>query len=262
MPTPRENLLSTLMRVNGEAIDVATALRLETLHENKFLASTKNHLLLRQYAEKNHIRNTDQELQLAADELRYSRGLEALDAVHQWMRETNQTVLSVEEGIDMMLLRNKVRNAIPDSEVEAYFAEHQLELESVTLYSIRVNSESTAKELLSQINEEGANFHVLAMEHSQDENSRHLGGHIGQLTRAQVTGAVEAAVFNARPGAVIGPVKTDNGWNLFKVAAVNKPRVADAAAHIRLTLLEQLTRKLAEEATIDYPVFDDAAAGA
>ena len=63
--------------------------------------------------------------------------------------------------------------------------------------------ESKAKELLSQISEEGANFHVLAMEHSQDENTRHVGGYAGRLTRSQVTGAVEAAVFKAKAGAVI-----------------------------------------------------------
>jgi parvulin-like peptidyl-prolyl isomerase len=250
------------MRVNGEAIDVATALRLESLHDNKFLAATVNILLLRQYAEKNNIRNTDQELQLAADELRYSRGLEAVEAVHQWMRESHQTVLSVQEGIDSMLIRNKIRNGIPDSEVQAYYAEHQLEFETVTLYSIRVDNEDKAKELLSQINEEGANFHVLAMEHSQDEDTRHLGGHVGKLGRSQVTGAVEAAVFKAKPGTVIGPVKTDHGWNLFKVAAVNKPGVADAASQIRLALMEQLTTKLAAEATIDYPVFNELAAEA
>jgi hypothetical protein len=144
-PAPQEDRVSTLMRVNGEAIDVATALRLESLHDSRFLAATMNNLLLRQYAEKNNIRNTDQELQLAADELRYSRSLEAIEAVHQWMRETHQTVLSVQEGIDSMLIRNKVRNAIPDSEVQAYYAEHQLEFETVTLYSIRVDSESKAK---------------------------------------------------------------------------------------------------------------------
>jgi parvulin-like peptidyl-prolyl isomerase len=235
---------------------------LESLHDSRFLAATMNNLLLRQYAEKNNIRNTDQELQLAADELRYSRSLEAIEAVHQWMRETHQTVLSVQEGIDSMLIRNKVRNAIPDSEVQAYYAEHQLEFETVTLYSIRVDSESKAKELLSQINEEGANFHVLAMEHSQDEDTRRVGGYVGMLSRAQVTGAVEAAVFKAKPGAVIGPVKTDHGWNLFKVAAVNKPSAADVAPQIRLTLMEQLTAKLAAEATVEYPVFNDAAAEA
>lgn len=251
--------MATLLTINGEALDVATALRLDNMHENKFLPSMINNLLLRQHAEKQGIRNTDEELQLAADELRYSRGLEAVEAVHQWMRENNQTVLSVQEAIDLMLIHNKVRNAIPDSDVQAYYAEHQLDFESVDLYSIRVDSESKAKELLSQINEEGANFHVLAMEHSQDENTRHLGGYAGRLTRSQMTGAVEAAVFKAKAGAVLGPVKTDNGWNLFKVAAIHKPTVEESASQIRLTLVEQLGKKLLSEARLEFPVFAESA---
>jgi parvulin-like peptidyl-prolyl isomerase len=185
--------------------------------------------------------------------------LEAVDAVHQWMRESNQTLLSIQEGIDMMLLNNKVRNAIPDSEIQAYFAEHQLELESVDLYSIRVDSEDKAAELRSQINEEGAPFHDLAVQHSQDEASRHLGGYVGRLRRSDMTGAVEAAVFKAGAGAVIGPIKTDKGWNLFKVAAIHKPTLDEAKDTIRIQLMEQLVTKLTADAAIEHSIFDGTA---
>ena len=227
--------MSTLVRVNGEVVDTATALRVGILHDEPFLKNTISNALIRQYAEKHNIRNTDEELQLAADELRYSRGLESVDTVTQWMRESNQTPLSVQDGIDIMLLHNKVRNAIPEAEIQAYYAEHQLELESVELYSIRLDSHDKANEILAQINDEGANFNVLAMEHSQDQDSRHLGGYVGNLPRSQVTGEVEAAVFRAKPAAVVGPVKTHNGWNLFKVAAFHRPTLEESRPDSRQT---------------------------
>jgi parvulin-like peptidyl-prolyl isomerase len=250
--------VSTLIRVNGEAIDTAAALRLESLNDSRFLPDVIRGVLIRQYAERNHIRNTDEELQLAADEFRYGRGLESADALRQWMNENHQDPASLQETLELMLLNNKVRNAIPESELRAYYAEHQLEYEKVELYSIRVETEDRAKELQSQIHEEGASFHALAMEHSQDEDTRRSGGYVGQVTREQVTPAVEAAVFKTKPVEVVGPVKSDKGWNLFCVTAQSKPAFEEMRDKIRLTLFEQLVEKLRSEAAVEYPVFSAA----
>jgi parvulin-like peptidyl-prolyl isomerase len=253
--------VSALIRVNGDAIDVPAAVQLESFSEAKFLPEVIRGLLIRQHAERSNIRNTNEELQLAADEFRYSRGLESVDALNQWMSENHQTPLSLQQNLDLMLLNNKVRNAIPDSELRAYYAEHQLEFEKVDLYSIRVDTEDQAKELLSQIHEEGANFHVLAMEHSQDQDTRRTGGYAGRLSRAQVTSTVEAAVFKIKPVAVVGPVKSDKGWNLFRVTELHRPSFEDVRDEIQMTLFTQLFQKLRSEATVEYPVFDSAAAG-
>jgi parvulin-like peptidyl-prolyl isomerase len=253
--------VSTLVRVNGDAIDVPAAVQLESFSEAGFLTEVIRGLLIRQHAERSNIRNTSEELQLAADEFRYSRGLESVDALKQWMSQNHQTPLSLQENLDLMLLNNKIRNAIPDSDLRAYYAEHQLEFEEVDLYSIRVDTEDQAKELLSQILEEGANFHVLAMEHSQDQDTRRTGGYAGRLARSQVTAAVEAAVFKIKPVAVVGPVKSDKGWNLFRVTELHRPSFEEVRDKIQMTLFDQSFQKLRSEATVEYPVFDSAAAG-
>lgn len=251
-----------LATVNGEPLEAAEALRRSIVHEENFLNNSVETVLIRQYAAKIGITNTDAELQLAADELRYNRGLESMEKLQQWMKANNQTVLSLQIAIDGMLLRNKVRNAIKDADIEAYFAEHKLEFDSVELYSIRVDTLDKANELLAQINDEGVNFHVLAMEHSQDEQSKPLGGYVGNLTRGGMTGEIEAAAFKVQPGKVIGPMKTDKGFNLFKVAAVHPGSLEKAKDLIRLTLFTNLLAKLRAEATIAYPILEEAAAGA
>jgi parvulin-like peptidyl-prolyl isomerase len=243
-----------LATVNGEPIDTATALRHSLFFNESFLKDAVTNELIRQYAQKTGISNSDAELQLAVDEVRYSRGLETADAARQWLRENHQTLGSLQNAIDLMLLRNKIRGAIADADVQAHYAEHKLEYEAVDLYSIRVDSESKAAELYSQVTSEGANFHGLAMEHSQDDESRHLGGYVGRLTRADLAASVEAAVFTSRPPELIGPIKTDHGWNLFKVAKIHKPTLADAEGRIRLDLMQQLIDRLIGEATIGYPV--------
>ncbi len=251
--------MTAFLKVNGETIDVAAAVRLSILHNGTFLRDTIRTAVIRQYAAKQNIRSSDAELQLAADELRYSRNLETADAAEQWMRDNHQTPVAIQEGIDAMLLNNKARNAIAEEQLQAYYADHKLDYEAAELYSIRVDSESKAKELLAQLNDEGADFHALARAHSQDDNSRHTGGYVGRLTRSEMTGVVAAAVFAPRPAAVIGPVKTEQGWNLFKVTKVHKPTYDEAKDKVRVALMDQLVTKLIAEAKIEYPVFKEEA---
>jgi len=251
--------MTPLATVNGEPIDTATALQHSLFYNESFVKDAVTNALIRQYAAKTGIANTDAELQLAVDEVRYSRGLESADAARQWLRENHLSVLSLQSAVDLMLLRNKVRGAISQADVQAHYAEHKLEYEAVDLYSIRVDSQSKAAELHSQITDEGANFHVLAMEHSQDEESRHMGGYVGRLTRGAMAAEVEAAVFASRPPDLIGPVKTEKGWNLFRVTKIHKPTLAESEGRIRLDLMQQLIDKLLGEAAISYPVLEEAA---
>ena len=252
--------MPALATVNGEDLDILSAIRLSIFEGGSFLNDAVTLVLLRQYAAERGIANTSAELQLAADELRYTRGHEGAEAMRQWLHENHQDTLSFQDGIDLMLLRNKIRNAIPADEIKAYYAEHAVEFETAEVYSIRVDAEHLAKELLAQMNDEGANFHVLAMEHSKDDTSRHLGGFVGNLTRTAMTGPVAAAVFSSRPVTVIGPVKTDHGWNLFKVTKIRKPTLEESADGIRLTLMDQLIAKLRAKARIEYPALDATAA--
>jgi parvulin-like peptidyl-prolyl isomerase len=248
-----------LVTVNGRSVSIAEALQRSIVHNENFLDNTIDYALLRDHAGRHGISNSDEELQLAADELRYQRGLETVEKVNQWMRANHQTLLSLQEAIDGMLLRNKIRNSIPEAEVAAYYAEHQLELESVELYSIRVDSDDKARELLAQINEQGAGFQQLAVEHSLDSETKKNGGYAGKLTRGQMTGPIEAVVFKARVGQVVGPLKTDLGYNLFKVAAIHKPTLAESAENVRMTLFKNLLSRLRSEAEISYPVLEGAA---
>jgi hypothetical protein len=69
---------------------------------------------------------------------------------------------------------------------------------------------------------------------------------------------VEAEVFKAKPGAVVGPAKTDRGWNLFLAAAIHKPTLDETKEEIRAALMEQLLSKLRSEAEVSLEVFADA----
>lgn len=250
--------MSDFITINGETIDIKEAVRLSFLHDDdKFVQNTIEFMLINQGAAKAGITNTDEQLQLAVDELRYQRGLESAEMAQQWITESNLDLLVIQNGVNNMLVRNKLRNSIPESEIEAYFAEHQLEFDRVELYSIRVDSEELAQELYAQITEEGQNFHLLAMEHSQDEETRPTAGYVGKLNRSGMTGEIEAAIFKARPGDVVGPIKTEQGYNLFLVKDIHKASLEEEKDSIQMMLFTQMLNKLQAEAKINYPIFKE-----
>ena len=243
------------MTINGHPYPVKEALRRSMYQsENKFTDDCIAEILIREYAVKNDIKNGAEELQVAMEEMRYQKGLESKEKFQHWMNSNGQNLLSIQNELDYQLLRNKVKASIPYEQIETYFAEFQLEYDRAELYSIRVDSEAKAEELLATIEEEGENFHIQAMEHSEDEESKLKAGYIGKVARSEVTAEIEAAVFVAKPGDVVGPVKTEKGFNLFKVAAIYPASLAAEEDTIRDKLFEDLEAKLRAEAKIDYPL--------
>lgn len=247
-----------LLTVNGHPYPVKEALRRSMYQsENRFVDICISEILIREYAAKHEISNTVEELQVAIEEMRYDKGLESKEKFLHWMKTKGQNLLSIQNEMDYQLLRNKVRDNIPDKEVEAYFAEYQLEFDKVELYSIRVNTQEKAEELLAKIEEEGENFHLLAMEYSEDEESYLQAGYIGEVGRSSVTAEIEAAIFAAQEGDIIGPVKTEKGYNLFKIGDVYPSSLEEATEEIRDKLFEKLEAQLLTEAEIKYPLLKE-----
>lgn len=249
--------MNSYLKVNDGEIDIQTALRIDVLHENMLYQSTLDNLLIRQYCESKGIKNSDEELQVALDELRYNRNLESVEKAEYWMKSQNLTLYAIQEGIDFMLLRNKMRNSFTDAEVEAHFNENKLKYDNVMLYSLRLSSKEKAEELYAQITEEDLNFHTAAMEFSEDENTKHLGGFIGFMHRDDVTAEIEAAVFNANEGDIIGPVKTGKGYNLFKVGKVYKADLKEEKDKIKLELFSAKIAQLKADAKVGLPILEN-----
>ncbi len=255
---PENQTIPPLLIINGHPYPVKEVLRRSMYQrENRFVDVCISEILIREYAAKHELTNSVEELQIAIEEMRYDKGLESKEKFLHWMKNNGQNMLSIQNELDYQLLRKQIRANIPNEEIEAYFAEYQLEFDRVELYSIRVSTQEKAEELLAKIEEEEGNFHLLAMEYSEDEESYLKAGYIGKVSRSGVTAEIEAAVFVAQPGDVVGPVKTEKGYNLFKVAALYPSTLEEASDKIRDKLFEKLEAKLLAEAEIKYPLLEE-----
>jgi hypothetical protein len=66
----------------------------------------------------------------------------------------------------------------------------------------------------------------LAARWSLDEGSRRRGGELGWVERGQLTGALEQAIFSAKPGEVCGPVESGFGWHVLVVEELRAEHTA------------------------------------
>jgi hypothetical protein len=69
----------------------------------------------------------------------------------------------------------------------------------------------------------GEDLASLARAVSTDAGSRTQGGDLGDIHRGEFAGPLEDAIFEAEPGAVIGPIGTEHGWHVARVEAVTPP---------------------------------------
>jgi foldase protein PrsA len=246
--------MSVLVTVNGEALTVEEALRHSLLESgaSRWLADLIDRELLRQYAESQAIAVSDEELQRAADEMRYDRGLKSSAQALEWVSAHGQTLESAQSEIEALLRRNRIAGSIPESEIESFYRERAADLEHVLLFSIRVASEAEAEALLQRLRG-GEQFPALAAAHSADFATRAAGGWVGKLRRAELAPEIADAVFGVEPGSIAGPIRTAKGYNLFLVAARRTPTLDEERNGIRWMLFDELLTRLRSEARIAYP---------
>ncbi|MEM1177892.1 MAG: SurA N-terminal domain-containing protein [Acidobacteriota bacterium] len=128
--------------------------------------------------------------------------------------------------VDSVKMRREIE--IPDEELQQYWQENQGDFEReeqvrarhILLRVTPDRDEAAAEADLLAIRtriEGGEDFAVVARETSDDEGSAQRGGSLGFFGRGDMVEAFDKAAFDAEPGTLVGPVKTDFGFHLIDV---------------------------------------------
>jgi parvulin-like peptidyl-prolyl isomerase len=174
-----------------------------------------NQQIVSQAAQERGIEVTPVEIQTEADRQRYQMKLESAEATFAWLNNQMITAEDWEAGIYQQLLTQKLAEALFSQEVERYFAEHQLDFEQVSLYQITVPYEQLSQELLYQIEENEISFYEAAHFYDIDEQRRLKCGYEGRFYRWSLIPETAAILFGSRPGEVIGPLRSEQGYDLL-----------------------------------------------
>jgi len=81
-----------------------------------------------------------------------------------------------------------------------------------------------AEEIVARINK-GEDFAVLAEEFSEDPGSKRQGGDLGIIARGQMVPEFEAAVYSMTQDQVSEPVKTEFGYHIIKLTALEEESI-------------------------------------
>ena len=222
-----------------------------------FLEAAVDPVLIRKEAAERGIEALDDELQQAADEFRAARGLNQVEAVKEWLAAKHLNFARWERLLEDEVITSKLRDALTDHQVEQYFAENKLSFDAATISRLIVSHEEVAKELRVQICEEGADFHKLARSYSTDAATRPASGYVGLVKRQGLADELSAAVFRAKVGGVIGPLKTDEGWQLVRVHELH-PATLDKAMReqIKTFLFGAWLSRQRSKAQISMPLLE------
>jgi parvulin-like peptidyl-prolyl isomerase len=178
---------------------------------------------------------TAEELQQASNHFRRHNGLGSADHTHQWLSQQGRSALDFEADLEHRLLTEKLKDHLTRDRVADHFTAHRDDYARVRLRVIVVPREDLARELLSQVRDDGRDFADIARQHSLHA-SRADGGSLGTVWRHQLPDAVA----NAEPGDVVGPLASPDGVQLFKIEDVRPPELDDATrSHVRDELFDR-----------------------
>ncbi len=140
---------------------------------------------------------------------------------------------------------------VAETEIEAYYAEHRLELgrpEQITLRQILVRTLNEARDVRRRLARDPRSFESLAQTRSRGPEAS-SGGLMGTFSRGELPSELEVVAFGLRPGSPSEPVETPLGYHVLRVDARTAARERDLE-ECRTEVRHALLRAKAEAAEV------------
>lgn len=250
----------TALKIAGEDVSLAHVVRsLQLSGKTQLLAELARDLIIQDAISKRGLTVSDEELQTAADNFRRDQKLERAVDTHNWLKDRGWSVEHLELHLERKLLHEKLLDEVASEEaVRQHFAEHRRAYDQAAIAHLVVSDRTVAEELLSQIEEDDADFEALVRQHSADTTTNQNGGRLGLSNRLSMSPLIESYVFAASEGEVIGPFGTKNGFHLIKVERLISgeldENVADA---IRQDVFESWLDEQVAAANVEWTILQD-----
>jgi peptidylprolyl isomerase len=245
-----------VVRIDDEVVDLEQFVRILKLSGqfDGLLDQVVRERLAVRAAKKQRIAVSPEDVQARADQFRRARGLHRAADTNRYLDRLGVSLDEFESFITDGLYQERMMERVCSAEaVEAYFGLNSPKFDAIEVSHIVVDAEGTAKELVSILKEDPASFAEMAREHSLAE-TRERGGHIGKVLRGSLKSDVEAKVFNAAVGEVLGPfAAADKSFYEIFLVSAKQPGVLDddTAGEVRRLLREEWLRARAQEHVIE-----------
>ena len=248
--------MTAVVKIDDESIDAEAFLRILKLggqFESLVEQVVREKLTVRA-AQKQGIRVPAEEIQERADQFRRVRGLHRAADMNHYLDTLGVSLDEFEDFITGALYEEKMMAVVcSEQAVEAYFKLNSPKFDSIEVSHIIVDTEGKAREMISVLRDDPESFADMAREYSVAD-TRERGGLIGKVLRGSLKTDIEAKVFNANVGDLLGPFPSAD-QSLFEIFTVNAKYPAklddEVAGEVRRLLREAWLLARAQEHLIE-----------
>jgi peptidylprolyl isomerase len=248
--------MTAIVRIDDEVIgveDFVRTLKLTGQFESLIEQLVRDKLTVRA-ARKHGIRVTPDEVQERADNFRRVQGLHRAADMNNYLNALGVSLDEFETFVTDSLYQEKMMAEVcNDKAVDKYFKLNSPRFDSIEVSHMVLDAEGKAKEMISYLRDDPDSFEEMAREHSVAD-TREQGGLIGKVLRGSLKTDIEAKVFNAAEGDLLGPFPSADKtfFEIFKVNAKHPAALdEETAAEIRRLLREEWLFARAQEHIIE-----------
>lgn len=248
--------MTTILKIDGKAISVAEllqSLKLTGQFEGLIEQFARDRITVLA-AKKQGVKVSDEEIQVRADQFRRVRGLHRASDMNKYLDAIGVGLDEFQSFLTDALYQDKVMQRVcSDEAVRGFFSLNSPRFDSIEVSHIVLDAEGKAKEMISVLRDDPDSFEEMAREHSIAD-TRQRGGRIGKVLRGALRGDVEAKVFNAAQGEVLGPFASADRttFEIFRVDAKHPAKLDEATAtEVRRVLREDWLRARAQEHVVE-----------
>ncbi|HJW56053.1 MAG TPA: peptidylprolyl isomerase [Burkholderiaceae bacterium] len=248
--------MTAIVQIDDEVIsieDFVRTLKLTGQFEGLIEQLVRDKLTARA-AKKQGIPVSVQEIQERADQFRRIQGLHRATDMNHYLDTLGVTLDEFESFITESLYQEKMMEQVcNDKAVERYFKLNSPKFDSIEVSHIVLDTEGKAKEMMSVLAEDPDSFSEMAREHSIAE-TQERGGVIGKVLRGSLKTDIEAKVFNAAVGDLLGPFPSPDR-SFYEIFMVNAKYPAtldeETSSEVRRLLREEWLLARAQEHIIE-----------
>src|SRR5256714_7840368 len=214
---------------------------------------------LSQEAAKRHITATDKEVQTTF--LQQKKQSFPKEADYQkFLQSSGQTESDLLFRVKLSVLTNKLQQnivkgkaTVSDAAIQDYYNKNKSRFpqpETRDLQVVLATKKPKADAALKAI-KSGTPWPKVAKKYSSDTASKSQGGRLPGVTKGQQEKTFVAAIFSAQKNKVLGPIKTQFGFYVFRVTKIT-PAKQQSLAQVKTTIKNVLQSQQQQKALSDF----------
>jgi foldase protein PrsA len=182
----------------------------------------------------------------------------------KFIQQSGQTEEDILQRVKLDLLSNKIRDKvvkgkdkISDKQIEDFYNKNKARFAQPEKRDLRVvltKNKGNADKAKAAL-ESGDSWKAVAKKYSIDDTSKAAGGKLPAQAKGTLDKELDDAVFGAKKGELVGPVKTQYGYYVFTVSAIteaSQQSLAEAKETIKQTLQSQEQQKALDTFVKDF----------